>query len=288
MADSPAPLDSPGSPALRWPASLTLVRHGQSTGNVADARARAARAEVVDVGERDADVPLSDLGRRQAAAVGAWLAGGAGAPPAPQVVLSSPYERALRTAQEVVRAARAAGLEVPDVRTDERLRERDLGWWDGLTGAGVRARFPEESERRARLGKFYYRPPGGESWCDVALRVRSVLASLREEHAGRHVLLVSHQAVVMNFRLVLEGLDERAVLDLDDRDPLANCSVTSYERDGAAMRLRLAGDARAVADVRVAGGPGGDSRDAPGEDGADDAAHDPGDGARAGTARVAR
>ncbi|GAB3270506.1 hypothetical protein GCM10027586_20970 [Kineococcus gypseus] len=155
----------------------------------------------------------------------------------------------------MVRGARERGRDVPDPRTDERLRERDLGWWDGLTGAGVRARFPEEAARRARLGKFYYRPPGGESWCDVALRVRSVLASLREEHAGAHVVVVSHQAVIMNFRLVLEGLDERAVLALDAGEPLANCSVTSYEAGGGAMVLRAAGDTSAVADVRVTDDP---------------------------------
>lgn len=234
-----------------WPAELVLVRHGQSTGNLADAHARSTRAEVVDVAERDADVPLSPLGARQARAVGHWLASAEGAPAPPEVVLCSPYARAHDTALAVVEAARGAGHDVPEPRTDERLRERDLGWWDGLTGAGVRARFPEEAARRQRIGKFYYRPPGGESWCDVPLRVRSVLSSLREEHPGRRVLLVSHQAVIMNFRLVLEGLDEARLLQLDAEAPLANCSVTAYRREGAAMALGLAGDTTAVQDVRL-------------------------------------
>ncbi|WP_432494326.1 histidine phosphatase family protein [Kineococcus auxinigenes] len=269
MLPSPAaPTGTAAPTGLRWPASLTLVRHGQSTGNLADARAREQDAEVVDVGERDADVPLSDLGRRQAAAVGRWLATAPEAPPVPQVVISSPYVRALRTAEAVVRGAREAGLDVPDPRTDERLRERDLGWWDGLTGAGVRARFPEESARRARLGKFYYRPPGGESWCDVALRVRSVLASLREEHPGRDVLVVSHQAVVTNFRLVLEGLDERSVLELDAHEPLANCSVTSYAFGDGGVQLRLAGDTRAVQGVEITDDPADDPTEEPVEDSA--------------------
>ena len=249
--------------ARTWPDQLVLVRHGQSTGNVADARARAEHAELVDVGERDADVPLSALGREQARAVGRWLAGDPQAPAAPQVVLSSPYERALRTAEAVVEQARAQGCEVAGVRTDERLRERDLGWWDGLTGLGVRARFPEEARRRRTLGKFYYRPPGGESWCDVALRVRSLLASLREEHAGERVLVVSHQAVIMNFRLVLEGLDEATLLGLDATQPLANCSVTSYVRGQAGLRLQLAGDTTATREVRVTDDDVDDEPDAP-------------------------
>ena len=256
---SRAPVYVPGP---RWPAQLVLVRHGQSVGNVADARARAAHADVVDLGHRDADVPLSSLGRAQARAVGSWLAVDAQAPQLPEVVLSSPYERALRTAEAIVERARHHGREVPDPFTDERLRERDLGWWDGLTGSGVRARFPEEAARRQQLGKLYYRPPGGESWCDVALRVRGVLADLRAEHAGRRVLVVSHQAVIMNFRMVLEHLDEPTLLRLDAQEPLANCSVTSYAttsrpasprtaRGGVGMDLVLAGDTTATAEVEV-------------------------------------
>ena len=44
--------------------------------------------------------------------------------------------------------------------------------FDGLTGKGIRSRYAEEAERRTHVGKFYYQPPSGESWCDVALRVR--------------------------------------------------------------------------------------------------------------------
>ncbi|WP_432511383.1 histidine phosphatase family protein [Kineococcus sp. SYSU DK001] len=240
--------------AARHPAGIVLVRHGQSTGNLADARARSSHAEVVEVAERDADVPLSSLGRAQARAVARWLAEDPQAPPVPEVIVSSPYQRAHDTALAVAQELAGRGADLA-VRTDERLRERDLGWWDGLTGLGVRARFPEEAERRQRIGKFYYRPPGGESWCDVALRVRSLLATLREEHAGRQVLLVSHQAVIMNFRLVLEDLDERTLLELDAREPLANCSVTAYAGDGTGLRLDRAGDTTAVRDVRVTDDP---------------------------------
>jgi probable phosphoglycerate mutase len=58
------------------------------------------------------------------------------------------------------------------------LRERDLGLLDGFT-SGIEARFPEEAERRARLGKFYYRPPARRvKLADVAGRVRAVLEHL--------------------------------------------------------------------------------------------------------------
>jgi probable phosphoglycerate mutase len=57
---------------MEQPRALWLVRHGQSEGNVI--RAAAARdAEVLEIAARDMDVPLSDLGRRQATAFGTWL-----------------------------------------------------------------------------------------------------------------------------------------------------------------------------------------------------------------------
>jgi broad specificity phosphatase PhoE len=130
-----------------------------------------------------------------------------------------------------------------DPTLDERLRERDLGVFDGLTGVGIREHHPEEAERRSRLGKFYYRPPGGESWTDVALRVRQVLLDLAAMYAGRRVWVFTHQAVIMSFRLVLEGLDERRLLEVDRNEPLGNCSMTRYRRgaDGA-LRLETFGD----------------------------------------------
>ena len=77
----------------RWtegPVELTLVRHGESLGNRADAAAREAKAERLDLDERDADVALSDTGSEQADGVAKWLAGdGASAPP--DLVISSPY-----------------------------------------------------------------------------------------------------------------------------------------------------------------------------------------------------
>ncbi len=83
--------------ADRWPARLWVVRHGQSAGNVArDAAMESALDRIVLEG-RDVDVPLSDLGREQATALGHWFAR-EGADGRPDVVLSSPYLRAMETA----------------------------------------------------------------------------------------------------------------------------------------------------------------------------------------------
>ena len=209
----------------RWPAAIVLMRHAESEGNLADRRAISAGAGRLELDTRDADVELSATGRRQAEAVGTWL-GNRDAAEHPTTVLCSPYRRAASTAEI---AMAAAGLELP-VRSDERLRERDLGMFDGLTGTGIREHFPEEAERRKRTGKFYYRPPGGESWCDVVLRLRSFIADLQAEQVDERVLVASHQAVILNFRFVLEGLTEAELMEADAGPPLANCSLTSYRR----------------------------------------------------------
>src|SRR3954464_10136384 len=215
------------------PTALWLVRHGESMDNLADAQAHRQGSGRLELDVRDPDVPLSRTGESQADALGAWL-GGLPADQRPTTVLSSPFARAADTAQRLVAAS---GLELT-IRFDERLRERDFGAFDGMTREGIRAEFPDAARRRELLGKFYYRPPGGESWADVALRVRSLLATEALRHDGERLLLVAHQAVIMVFRYVLEELTEQELLDVDRRERVANASITRYEtRDG---ELRLA------------------------------------------------
>ncbi|MBA2768006.1 MAG: histidine phosphatase family protein [Sporichthyaceae bacterium] len=205
------------------PQTLWLLRHAESEGNLADTRAQDAGADRLELQARDADMPLSSAGEEQADALGrSWrqLAEGQ----RPTVVLSSPYERAFRTA---TRAVAAAGFDI-DVVRDERLRERDLGQLDGYTKQGIEAHFPGEAERRVWVGKFYYRPPGGESWADVAGRVRAVVDAVERRYVGERLLLVTHQAVMMVARYVLENLTEQEILDLDAGERIANTGVIRY------------------------------------------------------------
>jgi len=199
---------------------LLLVRHGQSEGNVAADAAQRDELEHIDVPARDADVALSATGREQAAAVGRWLVT-LEDDERPEVVWTSPYRRARETVDV---ALEVAGIEM-DRRVDERLRDRDMGITDKLTAAGIRAAFPEEAERRDWLGKFYYRPPGGESWADVALRVRTVMTDLAHTEKHQRVLVSGHDVVLLLFCYVAEGLDERQVLDRARDNPLSNAAV---------------------------------------------------------------
>lgn len=224
--------------ARRGPEQLVLVRHGESCGNLADAEARERGAERLDLSARDADVELSETGRRQADAVGAWLLENESL--RPDVVISSPYRRAAETAERAVK-----GLDL-EIIFDERLRERDLGVLDGLTGAGIRAAHPEEAERRKKLGKFYYQPPAGESWCDVVFRIRTLFTDLRETFDGANVWMFTHQAVITSFRYVLEGLTEHELMEIDAKSNLGNASMTRYCRGEGGFELLSFGDTEAV------------------------------------------
>jgi broad specificity phosphatase PhoE len=211
-----------------YPSRLWLLRHAESAGNVANAEALASGRLELDLAIRDMDVPLSPRGEAQARALGTgWLAS---LPHPPAVAWCSPYRRALDTARL---AMDAAGLQLPVV-CDERLREREFGILDRLTKAGIEARFPEQAAARAFLGKFFHRPPGGESWADVAFRARSVLHDIRLDHAGEGVLVVAHQAVVLVWRYVLEQLTEQQVLGIDGQVEVENTAVTAYDGGGTA------------------------------------------------------
>jgi broad specificity phosphatase PhoE len=236
----------------QWPRTLWIVRHGQSAGNVARDAAEAAGFPVIDIAERDIDTPLSELGRTQARALGHWFGQ---MPPErrPEVVLCSPYARARETSRLLLEGARIR----PDslrLRVDERLREKEFGILDRLTHFGIRQKYPELGEQRAHVGKFYFRPPGGESWCDVILRLRSLLEMTTREHAGQRVLVVAHQVIVNCMRYLIECMDEAQILAIDKLADVPNCGVTSYEYNP--QRDALVSDlVNFVAPLRQAGAP---------------------------------
>jgi broad specificity phosphatase PhoE len=195
---------------------IIAVRHGESVANAAFAIADRTGVEPADMPARDADVTLTAVGRAQSLAVGRWLA----SVERPRVVRSSVFVRARETAELALRAFDPP----PPLYLDERLRDRDMGAFELLTAGAIRRRFPEESARRDRVGDLFYRPPGGESLSDVAMRIRGVLAELDDDCA----LIVAHDAVVLMLRYVLEGLNEDALRAVVRDDPVRNSSVTRW------------------------------------------------------------
>lgn len=144
---------------------LVLIRHARSAWN-AEGR-----------WQGHADPPLDDFGLRQAEALADYLRGEALA-----AVYSSPLRRALQTAEPV---ARAHGL---TVRLDDRLKERDVGVWSGLTEAEVRERYPEHF----KPDWWLHGPPGGEGQAALITRTAAALDDVLAAHPEASVAVVSH------------------------------------------------------------------------------------------------
>ncbi|MDH6123325.1 histidine phosphatase family protein [Kitasatospora sp. GP82] len=216
-------LAAPGRPL---PSVLIATRHGESIANVEFQLAAETGALTVPITSRDADIPLSPHGRSQAHDLGRWWAG-LPAADRPRAVWCSPYVRTAETAR--IALAQAAGIgTVPvglPVRYDERLRDRELGVLEMLTAAAIEKEHPAEAARRRKMGELYYRPPGGESPLDVALRMRGLLRDLCEEEAGRPVLVVAHDCTVLMLRYVLDRLTEPQLLELQ---AVRNCSTSLW------------------------------------------------------------
>jgi probable phosphoglycerate mutase len=123
------------------------------------------------------DIPLNDLGRRQATAAGRLLRGvleSENRAAADLAYVASPLGRA-RVTMELVRGA----LELPaaDYAVDARLREIDYGRWEGLTVEQMEASDPQVFAARGR-DRWGVAPPGGESYADRAPDVAAWANSL--------------------------------------------------------------------------------------------------------------
>ncbi len=212
-------------PEQKWVDHLVIVRHGESQRNVGKQAAQEAGHLEYGGNIRDMDVTLTPRGVKQAEVTGEHL----GQKFHFHRIFVSPYVRTVQTAELMTEHSHPRPL----ISYEERIREKEFGILDGLTKAGIAKKYPEELRRREREGKYYYRPPGGESYPDVSLRVHSFLGTLARDCRRQSVLVVCHSVVVLTFRRLLERLTERELLAID-RDPeqdVCNCSVTWYEFD---------------------------------------------------------
>ncbi len=215
------------------PKELFLIRHGESLANCARRDAELSNSPIICFDGREVDVPLSDFGKLQCEKTGIWLSEFS---KQPDLIISSPFER---TRQTVNLITKNDGFVATQVIYDGRLRERELGIFDRLTKKGAMEKFPEECEKREKLGKFYYRPIGGESWADVALRVRSFLSAFSSIIENKKVIIVTHEVVIRLFRYVLEGLSESEILEIDRICDVENCGITSYITENGKLKLNL-------------------------------------------------
>jgi ribonuclease H / adenosylcobalamin/alpha-ribazole phosphatase len=195
------------SPDLGPPTRLVLLRHGETE----------LTAQQRFSGAGGADPSLSGTGRQQAGAATARLEGDDVA-----AVLASPLARARETAQIV---ADVLGL---PVELDGALREAAFGAWDGLTFGEVRERWPEELDRW--LGSTTVAPPGGESFDDVAVRVRRFHGRVLESYPGQTLLVVSHSTPIKLLACAAIGAPTTSIFRMDV--VAGSLSVAEWYADG--------------------------------------------------------
>jgi len=148
--------------------TIYYIRHGETAWN-AEGRLQGAQ-----------DVPLNDLGRRQAAHAGNILEGlfaRDGRDKSSLAFVASPLGRA-RSTMELVRAE----LKLPPAAyaLDDRLREIGYGQWEGSTLAEMQVRDPDLFAKR-QTAKWTVSPPAGESYVQVQARMQDWYNSLRQD-----------------------------------------------------------------------------------------------------------
>lgn len=209
------------APSPSQPTEIVLVRHGETVWN------RQGRWQ----GHLDSD--LTELGQRQAAAIGERLA-----VVRFDALYSSDLGRAYRTAERVV--ARTGHRIIPD----DRLRERALGIFEGLTVAEIEEQHPDHfTQFLARAADYVI--PKGESLRDRHDRAVSCLKDISRRHPGGRIVVVTHGGVLDSaFRHAL-GLD----LTVPRRWTLYNASLSTILVTDGQWTLGTWGDVQHLTEV---------------------------------------
>ena len=140
------------------------------------------------------------------------------------VIFSSPLKRALMTAEII----REGNRYRPPIVIDDRLREIDMGEWEGKHAPTIKEEH-KELFREIWKDPFKFNPPGGERFEEMVQRLREFLEDLKKKDYDS-VLIVAHQIVNSALRTLIEGGDwkdfwdrrqkngEVWVLDLKDEE----------------------------------------------------------------------
>lgn len=147
---------------------LILIRHGETDWNVTGRW------------QGQADVPLNGCGREQAERLARDLAGQDIA-----AIYSSDLSRARDTAAPL---AHLLGL---TIIVDGRLREVNLGAWEGMLSEDIASQYPQELSARRR-NPLHARAPQGESVMEVIARIIEAVKEITARHPNETVAIVSH------------------------------------------------------------------------------------------------
>lgn len=202
---------------------LILIRHSESVWNL----------EGKFQGHRDS--PLTKTGIAQARAVAQRLSSVSFA-----ALYSSDLGRAHNTSKIIAESCSCHTI------VDERLRERNLGIFEGLSREELQSVYPDEYRSYKNAGPDYV-IPNGESARQRFARIVQCLEELAEKHYGETIVVVSHGGV-------LESLFRHAVgipLEAERNFKLLNCSINIFFWESGRWSLRTWGDVAHLESLRV-------------------------------------
>lgn len=236
---------------MKWPDSLTCIRHGQSEYNVlkalkdADPRYQLFKkayaknhrsAESVLLAKEmhekyrlktsDFDTKLTPVGISQGFITGTNLRKSRRIPK-PDIIIWSPYERTEETKNQLC----YGWPELASVFSvsDDRVREQEHGLSLLYSDWRIFHVFhPDQKDLHELLGPYWYQYPQGESVSQTRDRLRDFQSMLIRECTGMHVMVVMHHLTKLAIRANLERLSPKQFIYLDNHEKPVNCGVTHY------------------------------------------------------------
>lgn len=193
--------------------TILLIRHGETAWN-AEKRLQG-----------HLDIALNAEGERQAALLGAALAG----EPIDHII-SSDLQRARQTAEALAHVRGAK------VGIDPALRERCYGGFEGLLYSEIAARFPREFAAWQARDVDAELPPGnnrGESFREFYERTTGAIARHAAAHAGKTIALVAHGGVLECAYRAALGLSLETPRDFK----VLNASVNRFVMEEGVLKL---------------------------------------------------
>lgn len=235
---------------MKWPSSITFIRHGQSAYNILkaqkqadpvyqefikaftrDHRSKETRRLAAIISARyqsktgDAKTPLTKAGIQQARITGTNILGYA---TAPDVVFVSPYKRTNDTFEHIAHGAKLNSKSYQIV-ADNRIREQEHGLSLLYSDWRVfQTMHPEQKLLHDKQGAYWYQYPQGESVSMVQDRIRSFNDMLIREYAGANVWVISHHLTKLSFRANIERWSPAEFIRVDNNEKPVNCGVTIY------------------------------------------------------------
>lgn len=192
-----------------------FIRHEESEGNAAAKLAKLTGALRLDIPWDTFAIPLTKDGQAKAARIKV---------PAHDWVYVSPNLRAYQTFQIALPTTERYSV-------DGRLVDKNSGSFDKLSIAGIQKLYPKEWAERERVGKFFHRPPGGESWLDVIERTWEFMDDvLTFNHES--VVVIGHDIPILAAIYIANDLTPDEIMRYHKETPVLNGSITTITYEG--------------------------------------------------------